>query len=462
MRSCRLDRRLVVGLTLLATDIAGLLLAHLGASLVPFTFSRYMVNRDWLELFDDYSPIRLLQVLGFAIALILWLTRRGHYTRRPPSWIATRQLAMGCLFAMLCDGFLQFGVKHQFSRLWLVEGWLLAIPLLVLLRLGARWALKTAGLWAVPVLVAGSAERAGDTAAVLEREMGYRVVGFVALDGLPGRTWRDVCAAAGAELVALAAAEVELMAHRQVMTRLAMEGIAFVCVQSLAGLPVLSLRVHPLIGSDAVLLMAEERLDRLGRLIKAAFDRVIAGCGLVLLMPLLALVAPLIIRDGGPLFFRHRRVGLAGAPFHCLKLRTMAVDAEDRLAEVLAGDPAAGEEWRRRRKLSDDPRVTAVGGFLRRHGLDELPQLINVLRGEMSLVGPRPIDFDEAERFGGQLGDYYRTLPGMTGLWQISQGAELDYPRRVELNSWYVRNWSIWLDLVILVRTVPVLLRGRR
>lgn len=139
----------------------------------------------------------------------------------------------------------------------------------------------------------------------------------------------------------------------------------------------------------------------------------------------------------------------------------MCVDAKERLAELLANDPTAREEWERDFKLKDDPRITRSGAFLRKTSLDELPQIFNVLRGEMSLVGPRPIIEEELERYGEFVGDYLMVKPGITGMWQVSGRSDTTYEERVQMDTWYVRNWSVWLDLMLLWRTVAaVLLRN--
>ncbi len=180
---------------------------------------------------------------------------------------------------------------------------------------------------------------------------------------------------------------------------------------------------------------------------------------LLLLSPLLALVAFLIWRrDGAPIFFGHYRVGHDGRIFRCLKFRTMLRDAEPALAALLARSPAARAEWQRDQKLLDDPRVTPVGRFLRRSSLDELPQLINVLRGEMNLVGPRPITVGELTRYGRVRWHYLSVRPGITGLWQVSGRNNTSYARRVALDQQYVEQRSAWADLRILVKTVRVVL----
>jgi undecaprenyl-phosphate galactose phosphotransferase len=164
-------------------------------------------------------------------------------------------------------------------------------------------------------------------------------------------------------------------------------------------------------------------------------------------------------RDGGPAIFAHPRVGKKGKVFNCLKFRTMVVDAEHLLESMLQQNSELQSQWDNDRKLRNDPRVSRIGMILRKTSLDELPQLLNVLRGEMSLVGPRPVVRAELSKYRDDLGYYLMVRPGMTGLWQVSGRNDLDYDTRVYLDSWYVKNWSLWQDQIILFKTVDVVLR---
>lgn len=187
-------------------------------------------------------------------------------------------------------------------------------------------------------------------------------------------------------------------------------------------------------------------------------DRVLALVVLICVSPLILAIAWLIGRDGGAVTFAHYRVGCRGRLFRCLKFRTMRADAEQALQEILERSPALCAEWQRDHKLAEDPRVTALGRWLRRSSLDELPQLLNVLRGEMALVGPRPITVAELRRYGAARWHYLSVLPGMTGLWQVSGRNRTSYERRVQLDELYVKTRSIWLDLRILAKTIVVVL----
>ena len=179
-------------------------------------------------------------------------------------------------------------------------------------------------------------------------------------------------------------------------------------------------------------------------------------------LPVLAMVAVAVFaQDRGPVIFAHTRIGRNGQLFRCYKFRSMRVDAEARLSEVLQADPAAREEWARSHKLRCDPRVTPLGDFLRRSSLDELPQFFNVIRGEMSLVGPRPIVEAERVRYGRRFQAYCAVKPGITGLWQVCGRNDITYRARVALDAYYARKKSPALDLYILLMTVPCVLRSR-
>ena len=176
--------------------------------------------------------------------------------------------------------------------------------------------------------------------------------------------------------------------------------------------------------------------------------------------PLILVIALMMSLEGGPILFRHRRIGRGGQSFGCLKFRTMVPNAEQILQDLLEKDPAAKAEWVRDHKLRNDPRITPVGRFLRRTSLDELPQLWNVLRGEMSLVGPRPIVKEEMLRYGRHLRTYLAAKPGVTGLWQVTGRNDTDYRRRVVMDTYYVRKRSLLMDLRILFKTVKVVIWG--
>lgn len=196
--------------------------------------------------------------------------------------------------------------------------------------------------------------------------------------------------------------------------------------------------------------------------LKRMIDIIGASVGLVLVAPFLLPVMFLIrYHDGGPAIFAQERVGHGGKIFRCYKLRSMVVDAADRLQEVIDSDPAAREEWDRTQKLTNDPRITRLGKFLRKSSLDELPQLWNILRGDMSIVGPRPIVDYEVPKYGTDFIYYTDVRPGLTGPWQVSGRSDTSYDERVKLDVKYVREWSVFKDIVVIVKTIPAILLSK-
>jgi exopolysaccharide production protein ExoY len=204
--------------------------------------------------------------------------------------------------------------------------------------------------------------------------------------------------------------------------------------------------------------------DQLARrqMVKHIIDVMIAAVALICIIPLFLLIAAAIKLDSaGPVLYRQSRIGRFGRPFKCLKFRSMVIGADVLLGQYLRTNESALLEWSQKQKLGSDPRVTRVGDFLRRSSLDELPQLINVLLGQMSLVGPRPIVDNEVPKYGEAINYYLSVKPGITGLWQISGRSGCTYAERVALDTMYVTNWCLLDDFKILVKTIPAVIRQR-
>lgn len=211
---------------------------------------------------------------------------------------------------------------------------------------------------------------------------------------------------------------------------------------------------------EVMIFRVQQNLAKLSsRILKRLFDIIGAVAIITVLSPLLLYISRKVKKDGGPAIYGHERIGKNGQVFKCLKFRSMVINSKEVLEDLLANDEAAKNEWNATFKLKNDPRITKIGGFLRRTSLDELPQLFNVLRGEMSLVGPRPIIKAELERYNDEVDYYLLSKPGMTGLWQVSGRSDVDYETRVYLDAWYVKNWSMWNDIAILFKTISVVLK---
>lgn len=227
------------------------------------------------------------------------------------------------------------------------------------------------------------------------------------------------------------------------------------------GVPNQSLRPHSL-GTFAALEVRNNLRSTRSRMVKRTLDITLVLIGALVALPVMLIIALAIRLDSkGSAVYRARRIGVDGRMFDCLKFRSMYQDADQRLKDILASDPALREEFEATHKLKDDPRVTRVGNFLRKTSLDELPQIWNVLIGDMALVGPRPIVTAEIEKYGEIFEVYKQVRPGITGYWQVHGRSDTTYEERVNMDLFYVSNWSPWLDLVILIKTVDVVLRGK-
>lgn len=207
---------------------------------------------------------------------------------------------------------------------------------------------------------------------------------------------------------------------------------------------------------------SQKPVHPIGGIAKRGLDLLIAGVALTLLAPLFLLVALAVkCASPGPVLYGHKRIGHGGAPFRCWKFRSMVTDGDRVLAEYLSQHPDERDEWETNRKLRNDPRVTRIGAVLRAYSIDELPQLVNVLRGDMSIVGPRPVVQAELDLYGNAASFYLSTRPGITGLWQVSGRSDTSYDQRVALDTRYVQGWSLLSDLMIILRTVPAVISSK-
>ena len=400
------------------------------------------------------------------IYLLGYLYSRGHYSERIPFWMETGTLIGSAFVAFVFEGFIKIAIYSFAFGYEATVRWLLFVPMALLSRQAARSVLEMCGLWTLRTLVVGDATTIECVREALQSQprLGYQVVGVIDLDATDhsdeNGVWDRRARLHAADFIVLAPGRGGGGRYRAIISALIRQHARFAVVPTFDGLPVLGFSHQYFFSHDIVMLVWRSNLARpLSRLVKLLFDHIVAGLLLIALTPLFLTIALLVCADGGPVFFAHRRIGANGKPFNCLKFRTMSVDADQILERVLQSDPAASAEWAAARKLQNDPRITAVGRVLRKCSLDELPQLLNVLRGEMSLVGPRPIVEDEITRYAEHIDHYYEAKPGITGLWQVSGRSRSSYDRRVQLDVWYVKNWTLWHDITILLKTIPAVLR---
>jgi undecaprenyl-phosphate galactose phosphotransferase len=477
------SRRLALQAWLLASiDLLIIFGSFAAGRVMNYLFSGVPWVATWYHWRFHYGDTRLVIFIVLGIACVLAFWRLGHYARRRPFWQELGDV-LGVVATMaIVDAALVFMTKTNFSRLWWATSWTLIALLVPLTRIATKHALMGLGAWRRPTVVLGTGPNALDAALALDSEplLGFDVIGFIEppagardapgylevagkrLPVLRALPYPELLPAhLGRPHVVVALEMGEMADHAAYVERLNLHYGDVDIVSPMRGLPLAGTQLTHFFSHDVLALRLYNNLSRpWPRRLKRGFDLVVGSLLLVLLSPLLAVITWRILRTGRPAFYHHSRIGKGGRPFQCVKFRTMVPDAERVLREHLAAHPEAEAEWDRDHKLKDDPRITPIGAWLRRTSLDELPQLINVMRGEMSLVGPRPVVDDELARYGDNLIYYIETTPGLTGLWQISGRNDIDYRRRIHLDCWYVRNWSLWYDLVILLKTPRVVLRG--
>ena len=405
------------------------------------------------------------------LGLMLFLMRFQHYSDRRPFWDELGDILrlMGSL--ALLDMTLVASTRWNSSRLWWLLVWILAVGMVVWGRVITRWMLKQMGLWIRPTIIIGHGENALEAAIALESEprMGFEVAGYVNVDepsprlqhkGQTIQTFHQLEVLADQPgiqwVIALEHSQSEQREHwLRTLTQWGATDISV--IPAMRGVPLYGTDMSHFFSHEVALLRVRNNLRRWpARLTKRLFDTLVAALLLVLLSPLMLVIALLLKLEGGSVLFAHQRIGKNGRKFDCYKFRSMVPNAERQLQNLLQHNAQLKAQWDKEHKLKDDPRISRMGDFLRRTSLDELPQLFNVLKSEMSLVGPRPIVQDELQKYGLEKSYYLMVRPGMTGLWQVSGRNDVDYETRVYLDAWYVKNWSLWYDLAILVKTIKV------
>lgn len=430
---------------------------------------------------ESYLPTEQLKerlIIHFILSTIciswFWIRLR-HYTYRKPFWFELKEILRTLLIIAIIELATIAFSKLYFSRyLWIVT-WLLALILVPLgriftkkLLIKTKWFLKNA-------IIIGGGKNALDAyyALISEPYLGFKVKYFIAVNqcnelnklNIPiinetkQSIWELVTKKSDQFIIALEDEESE---DRDKWLRYLSKKLyrSVSVIPTLRGLPLYSTEMSFIFSYDVILLRINNNLaKRSSRIIKRVVDIFLSLLFICLLSPVFLVLYYLIRKDGGQAIYAHSRIGQNGKVFKCLKFRSMVINSEKILAELLKNDAEAKKEWEKDFKLKSDPRITPIGKFLRQTSLDELPQLFNVLIGQMSLVGPRPVVEDELTYYQEDVDYYLMAKPGMTGLWQISGRNDVDYETRVYFDSWYVKNWSLWNDIAILFKTVNVVLK---
>lgn len=436
------------------------------------------VLRKWIVSDGGILHISWLNFwVVFPLLYLLFLNIEQLYNPRMQFWQVIEKIFQASLYAVVAIVIVIYigQIAASTSRMFIFLLWLFSFIYLTVFRYLTKNFLEKVQLLRIPVLIIG----AGKTAELLvkgiinDAGMGYKIIGLLedncVRNGILKRfpvlgKFADVEAVilkTGVQHVFIAAPGLE----QEKLTRLIYKVQPLVknigIIPNLVGIPMGGIEVESLFNEKLMLLRLKNNLARSwNRYLKTIFDFALTLVGTVAISPILIFIAIWIYKDSpGPVIFKHTRIGKNGKKFPCYKFRSMCIDAKEKLAELLENDPVAKAEWECDFKLKNDPRITKSGAFLRRTSLDELPQIFNVLKGDMSLVGPRPVIEEELERYGEYVNDYLMVKPGITGMWQINGRNDTSYAERVCMDSWYVRNWSIWIDNLILWRTLKSVIR---
>ncbi|KJR40330.1 UDP-phosphate galactose phosphotransferase [Candidatus Magnetoovum chiemensis] len=429
------------------------------------------------ELRDNYSFYYYVCLWWIPVIYIFFFSYVQIYTSRYPFWDETKRLINALTLSMLVlMTVVTLGhFPDKVSRPVLILLWVNSLFIFPILRLFGKELLFKSGIFRERVLIlgAGKAGRLILSWLTREKHLGYDVLGF--LDDDPDKIGNTID---GKKIFGKIKHYTKFIREFQVNTIiLAMPSLGpeklstmsfeiqqhvknTMIVPDLYGVALLNTDLLHLFYEEIFLLKVRNNLKSLSnRIVKRIFDLAVSIALLPFLLFLIVIIGIIIkLESSAPVFYAHERIGRGMKVFRCYKFRTMVKDAEDKLVELLKSDANIKDEWEKYWKLKNDPRVTRIGMFLRKTSLDELPQIFNVLKGQMSFIGPRPYLLRELDEIKDGIEAITKVSPGITGLWQVSGRNSTTYKYRLRLDLWYIINWSLWLDLVILIRTITVVI----
>lgn len=464
----QLKKNTIQKIGLIGADIISLTVAFLLAISLTQRYHLDLFNSPWSNFFH----FGVSKLLGVLIIAIFWYAEQ--YTKRRPFWEELLQTYRIIGLLIVINLGLSFVMGKSSLKVLIVGFWVSFGIVLPLIRICAKLLMSNFNIWQRNLYIIGTATTAKEAYELfaLNTLMGYRIKKFVTTNS----SVADLDLPAGVvhidELLELVKADSECeiivaLSYQELNNQMKMinylqHNCMYLSVlPEITGLALYGAHIDHFFGNDHLILRLNNNLARpFNAFLKRVFDLILVVVGLIILSPAFLIIAFIIkLTTKDKVFFFHKRVGKHGKPFYCIKFQTMYPNSSELLAKLLENSPDARLEWEKDFKLKNDPRVTTIGKFLRKTSLDELPQLFNVLRGEMSLVGPRPIIDREIERYEDGYYYYQLVLPGITGLWQVSGRNDVDYKNRVRLDEWYVKNWSLWYDIVIIIKTFGVVLK---
>ncbi|EPJ5860206.1 undecaprenyl-phosphate galactose phosphotransferase WbaP [Raoultella ornithinolytica] len=465
-------RNFIVSTSLALSDLISFIISiYLAMGLLSVSLSNY---NDIIPVNQTEGWIALHCLLAFCC--VAWYSiRLRHYFYRKTFWFELKEILRTLIIFAVVEIAVMAFATWSFSRFLWILTWFFVLILVPICRMLVKRILDYIGIWQRETWVIGNGINAREAYKAIssERNLGLVIVGFISsdddmsgeknIDNIPvlpyNSSWLLSKDKSTQFIVAVESNQSEV--RNNWLRNFMIKGYRYVSViPTLRGMPLDSTDMSFIFSHEVMIFRVQQNLAKLSsRILKRIFDIAGSMAIILILSPLLIYISQKVKKDGGPSIYGHERIGKGGRPFKCLKFRSMVINSKEVLEQLLANDLDAKREWDATFKLKNDPRITKIGGFLRRTSLDELPQLFNVLKGEMSLVGPRPIITAELERYNEEVDYYLLSKPGMTGLWQVSGRSDVDYETRVYLDAWYVKNWSMWNDVAILFKTIGVVLK---
>ena len=435
-----------------------------------------------LSLIEVSPHFKLESIYTFIIVPIVFLVTlylNGSYQIDKPYWDKVKTVFRSVTIGVIAAIVLMYTghVTNDVSRLFVGFSYIFIMLFITVFRFISHKILTAFQILYIPVLLVG----AGKTAELVNKSLQrmpvsyYKIIGYV--DDNPKSSIiakeysclgafsdvENVIKDTGVQTVLICAPGLESKKLVALINRLQLlvKRVAF--VPELFGLPTSNISARGMMEEQAVILRVQNNLARKSnRIMKRIFHIVVTVCGGIFILPFMLIIAIIIYLDsGGPIIYKQKRVGRNGKEFNFYKFRSMVKNADTILEEYLNTHEDEKKEWQKNFKLKNDPRVTKIGKIIRKTSIDELPQLWNVLIGDMSLVGPRPLLPNEVERYSSYIEDYKLVLPGLTGVWQVSGRSDTTFEERVIMDSWYIHNWSVWIDIVYLLKTVLVVVKSK-
>lgn len=450
-------------------------------AIVLGTLAAYYLRLN-LSILPVSSNFKVEEIYVYGIVPIVFLTillLNNAYSVVTPYWDTMKNLFRSITIGVVVSIVLMYTghVINDVSRLFVAFAYICMLVFIFSERFIVGKILSKTGYLTIPILLVG----AGKTAELVKRSLDrmpittYKIIGYV--DDNPKSSsiakeysclgaFKDVESVikdTGVQTVLICAPGLESKKLVSLINRLQVlvKRVAF--VPELFGLPASNITARGMMEEQAVVLRVQNNLaSKSNRIIKRMFDIVVTICGGFFILPFMLFIAVIIYLDSeGPIIYKQKRIGQNGKEFNFYKFRSMVKNADTILEEYLNTYESEKIEWQKNFKLKNDPRVTKIGRIIRKTSIDELPQLWNVLIGDMSLVGPRPLLPNEVERYNSYIEDYKLVLPGLTGVWQVSGRSDTTFEQRAIMDSWYIHNWSIWIDIVYLLKTVLAVVKSK-